>query len=140
MVVKKCADVCEDYFYGIFRVLVGVLFFLHGAQKFGVIGSGSIPGFAEAVGIALWLGYTVAIIELVGGLFIALGLFTRISAAASGIMIITAFFVAHAPRGVNPLANGGELALLYFTAFLLLFAYGSKKWSLEKAIFKKELF
>jgi len=140
MVVQKCAETCESYFYGIFRVFVGVLFFLHGAQKFGVIGDGSIVGFAGAAGLALWLAYLVAIVELVGGLLIALGLFTRLAAAVSGIEILIAYFIAHAPRGFSPLANGGELALLYFVSFLLLFAYGAKRWSLEKVLFKKEFF
>ena len=57
-----------------------------------------------------------------------------------GIVMIVALLFVHFPQGINPLANGGEAALLNLAAFLVMKAYGAGKWSLEKALWKKEMF
>ena len=67
-------------------------------------------------------------------------MFTRLAAAVSAIEMVIAYFKVHAPNGLIPLVNQGELALLYFVAFLVLMVYGAGKWSLEKALMKKEAF
>ncbi len=113
---------------------------MHGAQKFGIIGDGNIAGFAGVSGIPFWLGFIVGSIELAGGLAILLGLFTRIVALVTGIEMMIIYVIAHVPNGINPLTNGGELALLFLAAFLVVHTYGAKKLSLERAIFKKEIF
>jgi len=117
----------------VFRVLVGLLFFQHGLQKtFGLLGGRAAELFSL-------MGF-VGLIELVGGLAIALGFFTRLAALGSGIVILAAYFKAHAPAGLIPIMNKGELALLYVAIFVVLLAYGAKKWSLERTLFKKEFF
>lgn len=106
---------------------------MHGGQKlFGWFGGQSQP-LASLMGVA-------GIVELVGGLAIALGFFARLAAFGSAIQMLVAYFKVHAPGGLIPLVNKGELALLYFAVFLVLMAYGSKKWSLEQALLKKEVF
>ena len=80
------------------------------------------------------------LIEFLGGIAIALGLFTRLAAFISAIEMLVAYFMVHASKGLIPLVNQGELALLYFAAFLVLKSYGAGKWSLEKALMKKEVF
>lgn len=136
----------KDYFYFVFRVFVGLLFLQHGAQKlFGWLGGPGTPGFAgflSTLGFPapIFFAYIVAGIEFFGGLAIALGLFTRLFASLAVLEMLIAYFVIHAPNGLIPIVNQGELALLYFAAFLILIAYGAKKLSLEKAIFKKEIF
>ena len=126
----------KDYFYFVFRVLVGLLFLQHGLQKlfgmFGGLGGNSAELFS-LMGLA-------GLIELLGGLAITLGLFVRLAAFVAALEMIIAYFMAHAPNGLIPLVNKGELALLYVAAFLVIMAFGSRKWSLEKAIFKKEFF
>jgi putative oxidoreductase len=114
----------KDYFYFVFRVVVGLLFLLHGLQK--------IPGiFNGATSIFSLIGLA-GIIETVGGAFLVIGLLTRYVALISAVEMLVAYFMAHFPNGLSPLANKGESALLYFAAFLVMMAFGSKKWALDK--------
>jgi putative oxidoreductase len=70
-------------------------------------------------------------LELVGGLLVAVGLFTRpVAFLLSGLMA-AAYFMAHAPRGFWPILNKGEPAVLYCFAFLLLWAVGPGRYSLD---------
>jgi putative oxidoreductase len=109
--------------YAIFRIVFGLLFASHGAQKvFGVLG-----GQKADAGLPLAAGW----IELVTGLLIAIGLFTGIAAfIASGEMAV-AYFMVHAPNGWWPLVNQGETAALYCFAFLYMAARGSGLWSVD---------
>src|SRR3989442_389555 len=92
---------------GATRILAGIMFASHGAQKmFGVFG-GMPPGVPAAL---IW---TAGPIEFLGGILIALGLFTRITAFICSGQMAIAYFVGHAPHGFWPAANGGELAILY---------------------------
>ena len=113
---------------GAMRILFGVLFALHGAQKvFGVFG-GMPPNAPKLI---VW---TAGPIELIAGILIAIGLFTRISAfLASGQMAI-AYFVGHAPNGFWPVLNGGGRAIYYCFTFLFLSAAGGGRWSLDSRI------
>jgi len=133
---------CEKYsqaVYAIFRIVIGLLIATHGAQKFGLIGDGNIGGFAGMFSFPIWLAAIVAGIELIGGLLVALGIITRIAATLDGIVMIGALAIVHIPKGLNPLTNGGELPLLFLVAFLVISAYGSGKFGVEKGLMKKEL-
>ena len=124
----------HDKLYVVFRVIVGLLFFVHGAQKlFGWFGSKGAVQLMSMFGAA-------GVIETVAGLAIAVGLFTRLAALIGGLEMISAYFIAHYPKGILPYENGGELALLYLAAFLIVLINGNGKANLEKAIFRKELF
>ena len=125
----------QEYFYFVFRVVVGLLFLQHGGQKlFGWFGGlGGNP--AELISLMGLAG----VIEFFGGLAIVLGLFMRLTAAIAAIEMIIAYFMAHLPQGSAPLLNQGEPALLFFASFLILLAYGAGKWNLGKALFKKEI-
>ena len=128
----------KDYFYFIFRVLVGLLFLQHGFQKlFGMFGG--LGGSGQPVALISQIGLA-GIIEFTAGLAITFGLFARLGALIAALEMIIAYFIAHTPNGLIPLVNGGELALLYVAAFLVIMAFGARKWSLEKVIFKKEVF
>jgi putative oxidoreductase len=71
------------------------------------------------------------IIELIGGVLIVLGLFTRpVAFILAGDMAV-AYFLAHAPRGFFPLLNAGELAIVYCFVFLYLAVAGGGVWSLD---------
>ena len=123
----------ENHLYFVFRVLIGLLFMQHGAQKlFGMFGFQSVP-LTSLFGLA-------GIIEFFGGLAIALGFFTRLAALISALEMGVAYFMVHIPNGLVPILNQGELALLYFAAFLAIMVYGARKWGLEKALLKKEIF
>lgn len=110
--------------YALLRIVAGLLFAQHGAQKlFGVLGG-------QQVSITSQLGLA-AVIELVGGLMIAAGVFSSLVAfLASGEMAV-AYFQAHAPRGLWPVQNGGELAALYCFIFLYIAARGNGVWSIQ---------
>jgi putative oxidoreductase len=114
------------YAYALMRIMVGLLFACHGSQKlFGFPPSGR-PG--PPVGSLYWIG---GVIELVGGLMIALGLLAPIAAFICSGEMAVAYFMSHAPGGFFPIVNKGELAVVYCFVFLFIAAYGSGIWSLD---------
>jgi putative oxidoreductase len=116
---------------GIFRVLAGVMFACHGAQK--ILGAfGGIP--PEHMNA---LTRTAGIIELVGGALIALGLFTRPAAFLCSGLMAFAYFIGHAGQGFFPKANGGEPAVLYCWIFLYFAAQGPGAFALDGVIGRK---
>lgn len=117
--------------YVLFRLLVGLMFLQHGLQKLGMLdGSFQVNGFMGFIGIC----------ELAGGLAIALGFWTRLAAFLGSVLMIAAYFKVHAPGGLLPLVNNGELALLFFAAFLPIIVQGAGRWSLERLLFGREIF
>jgi len=131
MIQCPCAKY-HEYLYPIARILIGFMFMLHGAQKFGLMGDGNISGFAGALGLPIWLAFMAAAVELVGGLMVMLGVFSRYAACAGVVVMIVAYIMAHMPNGINPLANKGELALMYLASFLIIHYIGDGKISLGK--------
>lgn len=103
----------------LFRIVVGVLFLCHATAH--LFGWPSGP----AADVGMWPYFYAGVIELVTGVLITLGLFTRIAAfVASGTMAF-AFFTQHVPTSIVPMLNGGEPAALYcFIFFLLVFTGG----------------
>ena len=130
---KNFAEKNYSGFYVVFRILVGLLFLQHGAQKlfgaFGGLGGNAVP-LISLMGLA-------GIIEFFGGLFIVLGLLTRYVAAIAAIEMLVAYFMAHIPQGIIPILNQGEPALLFFASSLILISQGSKKFALDN-LFKKK--
>ena len=122
--MQKALARFAPYFYVALRIAAGLAFAEHGAQKlFGVLGG-------QAVALTSQRGLA-GIIEFVGGIMIALGLFTSpVALIASGEMA-WAYFQNHAPKGAWPIQNGGELAVLYCFIFLYLSALGSGKLSID---------
>ena len=110
---------------GATRILIGVLFACHGAQKlFGVFG-GMPPGVPKVV------TWGAGSIEFVGGTLIAIGLFTRITAFLCSGQMAVAYFAGHAPHGFWPIVNGGEPAILYCWLFLNIAAQGPGAWAVD---------
>jgi putative oxidoreductase len=111
--------------YALMRIVVGLLFACHGAQKlFGVLGGHQVA-LASKFGLA-------GIIEFFGGLMIAIGFLTGTAAfIASGEMGF-AFFTQHFPQGLVPIQNGGELAVLYCFVFLYIASRGVGIWGVDK--------
>ena len=140
MIIHNIVKSWGDFVYLLFRLIVGLLIFWHGAQKFGIWGDLTVPGFAGFMSIPVWLAYIVAAVELIGGLAIASGIFTRLAAVFAAMVMIVALAMVHFPKGINPLANGGEAAHLNLAAFLVLIVWGAGKLSLEYLLSKKEVF
>jgi len=127
---EKFLNKNKDYFYFVFRILVGFMFFQHGAQKlFGMFGGNTVEIFS-LFGLA-------GVIEFFGGIFIAVGLFTRFSALISALDMVGAWFIGHIGSGWIPIVNQGELALLYFASFLIIIVYGSGRWGIDNSLFKR---
>ncbi len=111
----------------ILRIMTGLLLLQHGTAKLFKIPV--IPTFAN-LSITSLPGIA-GILELVGGVLIILGLFTRPTAFILSGMTAFAYFIAHAPKGFYPILNGGELAVLYCFVFLYLAAAGPGPWSVD---------
>lgn len=122
----------EPYGRSILRIITGFLFSLHGLQKVtGMFGGMGGNGASAAFGSLLWVA---GVLESVGGLAILLGLFTRpVAFVLCGEMAV-AYFRSHAPRGVWPIANGGELAVLYCFIYLYLFTAGPGPLSVDRLV------
>ncbi|MBL7056446.1 DoxX family protein [Candidatus Woesearchaeota archaeon] len=132
--IKNFVKGKEANLYSVFRILVGLMFLQHGMQKIlGMLGAQGTAAFPTI----FWFA---GIIELVGGTFIALGLFTRLASMIAALEMAIAYLMTHASKSFFPIMNGGELAVMFFAAFLVITAYGSGKWSLEKMLLKKEHF
>jgi putative oxidoreductase len=109
--------------------MVGLLFLEHGTAK--VLYFPHQPTHQPFVLATLNPGVQ-GLIELVGGLLFAFGLFTRPVAFVLAGDVAVAYFMAHAPRGFFPLLNGGELAIIYCFVFLYYWAAGGGEWSLDR--------
>jgi putative oxidoreductase len=113
----------------VLRIIIGLLYMEHGLAK--------ILDFPHQPNHALYALLTLnpglqGLLELVGGLLLALGLFTRTVAFVLAGNMAVAYFMAHAPRGFFPLLNGGELAIVYCFVFLYFCLAGGGAWSLDQ--------
>jgi putative oxidoreductase len=115
----------EPQCYALMRIVTGFLFLWHGSQKlFGF--PGGVPQQAPFFVIAI-----AGPIELVGGILVMIGLFTRPAAfLASGLMAF-AYWMAHGFQALLPSVNHGEPAVLYCFVFLFIAARGAGTWSVE---------
>ncbi|MFI4922877.1 MAG: DoxX family protein [Burkholderiales bacterium] len=112
----------------VLRIVTAFLFIQHGSMK--LLGFPHSEAFAGVKLLSL-IGFA-GVLELFGGLLVLLGLFTRpVAFILSGEMAF-AYFMAHAPHGVYPMLNHGELAVLYCFVFLYLAAAGGGVWSIDR--------
>ncbi|HLN07556.1 MAG TPA: DoxX family protein [Xanthobacteraceae bacterium] len=112
------------------RIVVGVLFLAHGIVKMFGFPPGAPPG---AVPLASLLGVG-AVIEIVTGALVALGLLTRPAAFVASGQMAVAYWMFHAPHSVYPVLNGGEPAILFCFVFLYVAAAGPGAFSLESLL------
>jgi putative oxidoreductase len=119
----------RPYVLSILRIVVALLFLQHGLSK--VFGF-PVPG-PSLNGLLI----LAAFLETVGAVLLLVGAYTRIVAFILSGEMAFAYFMAHAPRSVYPLANGGELAVLFcFIFFYFVFA-GGGPWSVDRAVLKQ---
>ena len=118
----------EPRMLSILRIIVGLLFLEHGTAK--------VLDFPHQQNHVAWALGSInpgaqGLLELVGGLLLALGLFSRpVAFILAGDMAV-AYFWRHAPNNFFPLLNGGELAIVYCFIFLYFFVVGAGVWSLD---------
>ena len=114
----------------ILRILAAATFLTHGTMKlFGWPAPFEFPMSG--------LSYTAAILEVVGGLLLIVGLFSRPVAFILSGMMAVAYWQFHAPGDVYPLNNGGELAIMYCFAFFYFIFAGPGPWSLDAMMSKR---
>ena len=124
----------EPFLLAALRIVAGVLFLSHGLVKLFGFPPGAPPGQQELLSV---MG-AAAVIEVVTGTLVTLGLFTRAAAfIASGEMAV-GYWMAHAPHGMYPAANGGDAAILFCFVFLYLVAAGSGAFSLDRLLRRSE--
>ncbi|MEV0636028.1 DoxX family protein [Streptomyces sp. NPDC050619] len=121
----------QPYVLGLFRIVVGLLFACHGAAKlFGVLGGGD--GKGGTVDAGAWPTWYAAVIELVGGALVLLGLGTRAAAFISSGAMAYAYFKVHQPNALWPMENGGEASAMFCWVMLLLVFTGSGAFGLDQ--------
>jgi putative oxidoreductase len=109
--------------------MAALLFLEHGTQKL----LGFPPSPNPGPPLASLLGVQ-GLIELIGGILLLLGLFTRVVAfILSGDMAV-AYFMVHAPKSFFPSLNGGDAAILFCFVFLYLAVVGGGEWSVDRAM------
>ena len=126
----------EPQALSVLRIVSGFLLLQHGLQKvFGLIPPAARPDAPPFRTPPLGsTGGVSGLLELVGGVLLVLGLFTRpVAFVLSGLMAV-AYFYAHAPGGFWPILNRGELAALYSFVFLYLSFAGGGAWSLDNLL------
>lgn len=112
-------------FLSILRIVVGLVFLQHGTGK--LLGFPHLPSVPATMSLSWWGG----VLELVGGVLIVLGLFTRpVAFILSGEMAV-AYFVSHFPKSFFPVLNGGELAVVLCFVFLFFFFAGGGSISVD---------
>jgi len=111
----------------ILRIAAAFLFMQHGGQKLF-----NFPPSPHPMPHLPVLMLVAGVLEFFGGLLVLIGLFTRPVAFVLAGEMAVAYFMAHAPRGLWPLLNMGELAVLDCFVFLYLAAAGGGAWSVER--------
>ncbi|MEU0003538.1 DoxX family protein [Streptomyces sp. NPDC006314] len=127
-------DTAQPYVIGLFRIVIGLLFAVHGAASlFGVLGgaAGTRGGTIDA---GTWPGWYAAVIQLVAGGLVLLGLGTRGAALIASGSMAYAYFDVHQRAALWPIQNGGEPAALFCWAFFLLVFTGSGAFGLDRLV------
>jgi putative oxidoreductase len=144
--LKKLMATSNDVALTTLRVVLGVVFFAHGAQKmlgwFGGYGFHGTMGFFEHMGMPAPVALLVIATEFFGGLGLIVGLLTRIAALGIGCEMIGAIFMVHLPNGFfmnwtgNQKGEGFEYHLLAIAIAAALLLRGAGAFSLDRSLAK----
>jgi len=122
--------IIENQTYALMRIMTGFLFLWHGSRKL-------LDFPASGHEITPFLKYAGGSIELFGGLFVMIGLFTGWAGfVCSGTMAV-AYWMSHGTKAFLPLLNRGEMAVLYCFVFLFISAKGGGIWSIDRLLGKR---
>ena len=121
----KFLDNYQEHTYALLRIVTGFLFIWHGTQK--------LFNFPKEFTYDLnAMMYAAGGIEMIGGILVMIGLFTRPAAFLCSGLMAAAYWMAHGSKTFFPIMNGGELAALFCFAFLYIAARGTGMWGLGK--------
>ncbi|WP_316568630.1 DoxX family protein [Neobacillus sp. YIM B06451] len=123
----------------ILRVVLGFLFFYHGLVKFQG-GIENTVGWFSSIGLPGFLAYAVALLELIGGIALVIGLGTRIVSGLLAVLLIGAIFKVKLAVGLlgNGQMAGYELDLAFLAMAVVLAITGSKLYSIDSLLNKKD--
>jgi putative oxidoreductase len=129
--MKETISTWETYTRSLLRIILAFVFTLHGFRhSFGYFHVSG--GRRAAIPMALdGLPPIFGGLEILGGVLLVLGLFTRPVGLVLCAELLAAYFYSAVPRGVWPIRNGGNEVLLYLLAFLYFLAAGAGVWSLD---------
>lgn len=116
---------------GCFRIIVGALFFLHGMS--GLFGVPADPRGGATATFLEWPSWWAGMIQLVAGGLVAVGFGTRIAALLCSGSMAYAFLFVHLKKGILPIENGGEPAVLFCWSFFVLAVLGSGAFALRRS-------
>ena len=123
-------DQARPYVLSILRIVAALLFLEHGLQKY--------FGFPSAGPSMTPLLYVQGLIEIVGGLLLLVGAYTRVVAFVLAGDMAVAYFMAHFPHSFFPAVNGGDAAVLYCLVFLYILFAGGGPWSVDRRVLKQD--
>lgn len=125
-------DAAREHIIGSYRIIVGFLFACHGVKTvFGLLGA------KAATPVGTWPGWWAAVIQLGCGVLVCLGVFVRYAAILGSGSMAYAYFVAHQPKALWPLENGGELAAMFCWALLLIAVIGPGRFALTRVVARR---
>jgi putative oxidoreductase len=126
MLSTGALDRFSPYALAVLRIVSALIFLEHGTQK--IFGFPPQTGPAPPAFSLFWIG---GILEIMGGLLLLIGLFTRPVAFLLAGEMAVAYWAFHAPRNLFPAVNGGDAAILYCFVFLLFVFTGPGAWSVD---------
>lgn len=143
--LKKLIRTDDDSAALVLRVMLGVVFFPHGAQKlFGWFGgsgfSGTMAVFTDKMGIPAVLAFLAIMAESVGAVAVIAGFLTRIGALGIGTNMVVAIVMVHLPNGFfmnwfgNKQGEGFEYHLLAIAIAVALIIKGGGRWSVDRVL------
>jgi uncharacterized membrane protein YphA (DoxX/SURF4 family) len=123
----------------ILRVVLGLIFFVHGLVKFQG-GIENTVGWFSSIGLPGFLAYGVALLEVVGGIALVLGLFSRVVSGLLALMMVGAIFKVKLAVGFlgNGQMAGYELDLAFLAMAVFITLNGSGAYALDQVIFKNK--
>jgi putative oxidoreductase len=119
----------RPYVLSLLRIVVALCFLEHGLQKYFAFPSAGPPMRP--------LLYVQGVIEIVGGILLFVGVYTRIVAFILAGDMAVAYFLAHYPRSFFPAINSGDAAVLYCFVFFYIFFAGGGRWSVDRIVLKR---
>jgi putative oxidoreductase len=142
--LKRLMSTSNDVSFTILRLVLGVVFFAHGAQKmlgwFGGFGFHATMGFFSHMGMPAPIAFLVICVEFFGGLGLIVGLLTRIPALGIAVEMVGAIFMVHMPNGFfmnwmgTQKGEGFEYHLLVIAIAAVLLLRGAGAYSVDRAI------
>ena len=120
----------------VLRLIVGIVFVVHGGQKLFLMGFGGVAGFLGSLGVPApgLFAVVVTLVELLGGLALILGLFTRVAAILIAIDMLVAILAVHLPNGFLASNNGIEFPLVLLSSCVALAVAGPGEAAADRAL------